>query len=120
AGDEVLREITRLIQTNIRAEDILARYGGEEFLVILPETGKKEAMELADRLRKRIAKKPIKTEKETMRITASFGVAAHTPNTSMDQLIQEADTMLYKAKLNGRNIVMPGLIKLCPRANSGC
>ncbi|MFO7750466.1 MAG: GGDEF domain-containing protein [Desulfobacteraceae bacterium] len=119
AGDEVLKEITRLIQTNIRAEDVLARYGGEEFLVILPETGKKEAMELADRLRRKISQNPIKTEKETIKITASFGVASHTPRTTMDQLIQEADAMLYKAKLNGRNIVMPGLIKLCPQANSG-
>ncbi|MEA1968925.1 MAG: diguanylate cyclase [Thermodesulfobacteriota bacterium] len=118
AGDDVLKDITRSIQQNIRAEDILARYGGEEFIVILPETDKHAAMELADRLRDNISKKMIKTATDTIKITASFGVAAFTPHTNMEQLIKEADEMLYKAKLNGRNIVMPGLIKICSHTNT--
>ncbi|MEA2059085.1 MAG: GGDEF domain-containing protein [Thermodesulfobacteriota bacterium] len=119
AGDTVLKEITRLVQQNIRTEDILARFGGEEFLVVLPGTGRQEAMEMADRLRHKISTKWIKTQEGHIRITASFGVAAYKPRTDMTQLVKSADTMLYKAKLAGRNLVMPGLIKICSKATSG-
>lgn len=114
AGDQVLKSITSLVKDNIRTDDILARYGGEEFMVILPRTGKREAMELADRIRCKIEKKPVKTTEYSIRVTASFGVASLTKNTDTKGLIKTADTMLYKAKLNGRNTVMPGLMKICP------
>jgi len=119
AGDTVLKEITHLVQQNIRTEDILARFGGEEFLVVLPGTGRHEAMEMADRLRHKISTKWIKTEEGQIRVTASFGVAAYKPRTDMAHLVKSADTMLYKAKLAGRNLVMPGLIKICSKATSG-
>jgi len=113
AGDQVLKSITSLVKKNIRTDDILARYGGEEFMVILPRTGKREAMELADRIRFKIEKTPIKTTENSIYITASFGVASLKGNGNATELIKAADTMLYKAKLNGRNTVMPGLIKIC-------
>ncbi len=113
AGDEVLKSIARLVMDNIRVNDVLARYGGEEFMAILPDTGKREAMELADRIRRKIAKKTIKTSEGDIRVTASFGVANFSGHSDAEQLIKDADTMLYKAKLNGRNTVMPGLIKIC-------
>lgn len=112
-GDQVLQEVALLVKENIRQGDILARYGGEEFIAILPETGKAKAMELADRLRVQIAELRIPFNQTNIRVTASFGVAEFTPNTDITRLIEDADTMLYKAKLNGRNTVMPGLIKVC-------
>jgi diguanylate cyclase (GGDEF)-like protein len=112
-GDQVLKEVTLLIQENMRRGDILARYGGEEFIAILPETDKVKAMELADRLRCKIAALRIPFNNKTIRVTASFGVSELLPNTDTSRLIEDADTMLYKAKLNGRNTVMPGLIKVC-------
>jgi diguanylate cyclase (GGDEF)-like protein len=112
-GDEVLREVAMVVKENMRQGDILARYGGEEFIAILPETGRAKAMELADRLRSRIAKLRIPYNQTTLRVTASFGVAELIANTDISRLIEDADTMLYKAKLNGRNTVMPGLIKVC-------
>ena len=112
AGDKVLQDVVSLVQRNIRSGDILARYGGEEFIAILPETGKVKAMELADRLRRKISQKPVSWGGETIRVTASFGVSELTRNADMTRIIQDADTMLYKAKLNGRNTVMPGLIKV--------
>lgn len=112
AGDMVLKEVTRLVQKNMRTGDILARYGGEEFIAILPETDKLKAMELADRLRIKISSHPIAHHGTTIRVTASFGVAEMNRCADMTRIIQDADTMLYKAKLNGRNNVMPGVIKV--------
>ncbi|MBU0971532.1 MAG: GGDEF domain-containing protein [Proteobacteria bacterium] len=112
-GDRVLKEISLLVKDNMRQGDILARYGGEEFVAILPETDKAKAMELADRLRSKIAALRILHNGTCIRVTASFGVSELTPNCDMNKIIQDADTMLYKAKLNGRNTVMPGLIKIC-------
>ncbi len=115
AGDLILKKIAFLVKDNMRQGDILARYGGEEFIAILPETGRHKAMELADRLRARIAAAKICCDDTTtLQVTASFGVSELTPGMDMARLIEDADTMLYKAKHNGRNIVMPGLIKICP------
>ncbi len=113
AGDLVLKKVSVTVKDNMRAGDILARYGGEEFIAILPQTSKSRAIELADRLREIIASLEIRHEGSLIKISASFGVARFIPNADMNKLIQDADTMLYKAKLNGRNRVMPGLIKLC-------
>ncbi|MCK5541415.1 MAG: GGDEF domain-containing protein [Desulfobacterales bacterium] len=120
AGDLVLQKVSSLVKNNIRTADFLARYGGEEFIVILPETNKQKAMELANRIRENVSNTRIKlnTGKE-IRVTASFGVASLGEGSSdMNQLIHDADTMMYKAKLNGRNTVMPGLIKVCPSIDS--
>ncbi len=116
-GDKVLQEISSLVQKKMRADDIFARYGGEEFIAILPETNKSKAMELADRLRSKIAKKVITYNDDTIKITASFGVAQMDQCADMEKIIQDADAMLYKAKLNGRNIVMPGLIRVVDNQN---
>ena len=116
AGDLVLQKIAFLVKDNMRQGDILARYGGEEFIAILPETGRHKAMELADRLRTKIAAAAILYKDTPLRVTASFGVSGLTPGMNMERLIEDADTMLYKAKHNGRNTVMPGLIKVCPGA----
>lgn len=114
AGDEVLKEISRLVADNIRRGDTLARYGGEEFIAVLPETEKHKAIELADRLRLKIQSKEIKTDGGNVRVTASFGIAELDPLTDSSRLIKDADEMLYKAKLSGRNRIMPGLIKISP------
>ncbi|MDD9302418.1 MAG: GGDEF domain-containing protein [Desulfobacter sp.] len=112
-GDQVLKEVSLLIRQGMRKGDVLARYGGEEFIAILPETDKAKAMELADRLRCKIAGLRIPFNGASIRITASFGVSQLEANTDISRLIEDADTMLYKAKVNGRNTVMPGLIKVC-------
>jgi diguanylate cyclase (GGDEF)-like protein len=112
-GDQVLKEVTMLVKENMRRGDVLARYGGEEFIAILPETDKTKAMEMADRLRTKISNLRIPFNNTTIRVTASFGVSELIPNTDVSRIIEDADTMLYKAKLNGRNTVMPGLIKVC-------
>ncbi|MBT8369964.1 MAG: sensor domain-containing diguanylate cyclase [Desulfobacterales bacterium] len=114
SGDEVLKEFVRSILELIRAEtDWLARYGGEEFLLMLPETQLQNAFSLAERLRKHLARKVIKTEDDSISITASFGVtgfnASNPPhNVTPEALINMADKYLYEAKKKGRNRVISG------------
>ena len=118
AGDRVLMEITSTVRQNIRQGDILARYGGEEFIVILPGTDLQKAKELAERLREKISRLEVKNKDRFICVTASFGVAHMQPDSTMDGLVAQADVMLYKAKKNGRNTIMPGLIKVCsPKAS---
>lgn len=113
AGDRVLQKVAETVLNSIRKGDYLARYGGEEFVVILPETKKSRAMELAERLRSRIENLDIRlADDSSLAVTASFGVSAIREDIDEAGFVEEADRMLYKAKAGGRNTVMPGL-KLC-------
>jgi diguanylate cyclase (GGDEF)-like protein len=107
AGDEVLREVSKAVLHTVRKSDYAARYGGEEFLLVLPDTSMSMAVELAERLRCVIEGLKITAGADTIKVTSSFGVAGFKRGLSGDRLIMEADAMLYKAKISGRNIVMP-------------
>lgn len=105
-GDIVLREVGRLVAENIRSMDYCARYGGEEFAILLPHTGHKKALQLAERMRKKIAAHSFQVEGgEPMRITASLGVSGLIKGTDKSKLdlVCEADAALYEAKSSGRN-----------------
>ncbi|MBI3875595.1 MAG: diguanylate cyclase [Verrucomicrobia bacterium] len=102
AGDEVLREVSRLIHTNIRDTDFAARYGGEEFVVLTPFTQRADALALAERVRAAIAGAPWKQRP----VTASIGVACLDAKTkTFGELISAADAALYQSKQAGRNRV---------------
>ncbi len=107
-GDKGLEAIASFMKQSVRAGDMVARYGGEEFSVILPETGKKEAMAVAERIRLCVqaAHYASKNGESGGRLTVSLGVAAF-PEDAEDQkgLIEKADAALYRAKEKGRNRV---------------
>jgi diguanylate cyclase (GGDEF)-like protein len=108
-GDKVLREVSKKLHSELRKSDYIARYGGEEFVVVLPDTKLASAVGLAERLRSALENHSIEISKDkALRATASFGVAALKKNSDVKTLIREADEMLYEAKINGRNMVMPG------------
>ncbi len=106
AGDAVLREVAERLKFSVREVDMVARYGGEEFCVILPETTKKLAVIVAERLRKSVESAEVKTFEEKINTTISIGIATYPENgKDVTSLIEAADTALYKAKHKGRNRV---------------
>lgn len=107
AGDAVLRGIGMVLADTLRISDFTARYGGEEFVVLLPQTSEDKAWLLAERLRKRIAKKRFDYLGKPIQVTVSIGVASISPDclSKVDTLIKDADEALYRAKSKGRNMV---------------
>jgi len=103
-GDQVLREVARLLQESLRDSDVLGRYGGEEFAVLLPVTDARTAERVARRLLRRVADTPIPTEAGELHVQLSVGVAELSPETSsLQELISRADQAMYLAKQAGRN-----------------
>ncbi len=104
-GSSTLREVGRLLAAQVRSVDVATRYGGDEFAIVLPETGKDQAVEMAEKMREEISKvRFLATEGLALRVTASFGVACFPDDTaSADDLLQQADRAMYLAKAAGRN-----------------
>ncbi|MDO4720648.1 MAG: diguanylate cyclase [Peptostreptococcaceae bacterium] len=107
SGDQVLKAFAELIKDTVRESDILGRYGGEEFMVALPNTGGKDALTIAERIRKNMKKKNFDFEEESVHISVSIGVASINEDTrTLAELIERADKALYEAKSQGRNQVL--------------
>lgn len=102
-GDEVLRELAKVIRSNIRTSDMLFRWGGEEFVILAPSTNYQSASKLADTLRARIEQHEINTAGS---ITVSLGVAEHVSGESENAWFRRTDEALYAAKNSGRNRVV--------------
>lgn len=108
AGDQVLREISRLISSLIRKTDLFARYGGEEFMLILPETDHGIALLLAERVRKAVAEMVVESSSGPLQLTISIGVVSTAngkTNREKTQIIEAADQAMYESKKKGRNMV---------------
>ncbi len=107
AGDEVLQQLTNVVQAAIRTEDYFARYGGEEFCVLLPDAGENEAMLMAERLRAQYAAMQMKIDGDLLTSTISIGVAdSRTVGLAFGALVLAGDQALYRAKQQGRNCVL--------------
>jgi len=107
-GDSILKEIAQIFKQNLRSVDIAARYGGEEFAIILPETNLEDAKLIAERLRKKVDAFQFPGQDAMLHVTISLGVAQfdQTRDKSKKDLIKRADSYLYKAKENGRNMIV--------------
>jgi diguanylate cyclase (GGDEF)-like protein len=114
AGDEVLRSVANVIQSQLRVGDTIARYGGEEFVVLLPQTAGHHAREIAERIRATIAGIPLHVQSgHEINVTISIGLSMlKTDESSGDnkqvaeRLLAAADSSLYQAKNTGRNRVV--------------
>jgi two-component system cell cycle response regulator len=111
AGDSVLREIAKRMHATIRPYDAVGRYGGEEFLILLPGCDGSETRNKAERLREAIFHGPVATPAGFLSVTMSIGgvATADWPQDTSNQILQMADSALYRAKEDGRNrTVMAG------------
>jgi diguanylate cyclase (GGDEF)-like protein/putative nucleotidyltransferase with HDIG domain len=110
AGDAVLKGIAEVFHGHLRHSDIPARFGGEEFAILLPETSAQQALDIAERIRRAVAEQrfEVETSSEPIRATISIGVAVY-PDDGADpnEIIHQADLAVYRAKLQGRNRVLP-------------
>jgi diguanylate cyclase (GGDEF)-like protein len=106
AGDEVIRQVARIVSEAIRTTDKVARFGGEEFVVLLRETDLKGAAIFADRIRQTVANTVFELDGQCLRATISIGLAeAELTDVDVDHTIERADRALYVAKSGGRNCV---------------
>lgn len=108
-GDQVLRLVGQSLKQGIKGQDITARYGGEEFAVVLPNTTLRQAIAVADGIRRTVMSKELKkksTGELLGRVTVSAGVSVLKPGDDAESLIERADNCLYAAKRHGRNRVI--------------
>jgi diguanylate cyclase (GGDEF)-like protein/PAS domain S-box-containing protein len=107
AGDAILRQVGKLLETSFRGEDIACRYGGDEFTVILPVGALDIAEQRAQELRKAIENLEIPYLNPTLdRVTVSMGIARFPEHGSTaETLLRSADRALYQAKAAGRNCI---------------
>ncbi len=99
-GDEILEELAKLLQKQMRKSDIVSRFGGEEFFILLPETDLKKAKRITSRLRAAI-KKNRKLKKYNL--TVSGGLTQYKKGDTKKKFMKRADDALYKAKETGRD-----------------
>ena len=106
-GDEVLREVARRLRSVVRESDVIGRFGGDEFIVLCPETGDEQAELIGERLRDAVAQ-PMEWLPSGFAVSASVGVVVHASGEhrpTTDELLEIADSEMYRAKNSGRNRV---------------
>ena len=101
-GDQVLKELTEVINKNLRETDYFIRFGGEEFIVFLPNTPLNPAKDIAERIRRTVEHHTFNT---AGRITISIGVAEYHKTDNRETFLKRSDEKMYEAKNSGRNRV---------------
>lgn len=121
AGDQALAEVAAAIGQCMRASDIFGRVGGEEFAIVLPHTSRRDALAVAERLRRALAGLPFEPDGTARQLTASFGVSTlDIATTTIEGLLANADAALYQAKARGRNMVVAWHNHRRPEENVRC
>lgn len=103
AGDEALKKVGNILKESVRNADIVGRYGGEEFIICLLESDMTMAYKIVERIRNKIQNTIIDIGKNKFNVTMTFGISNYSMNKKYDDVIEEADSALYKGKENGRN-----------------
>jgi two-component system cell cycle response regulator len=107
-GDHVLREVANRIMASLRGIDLSCRFGGEEFVAAFSAVDADRALQIAERLRRKIADTavPVKSDQGPLFVTVSIGAATSVGGDTAESLLKRADQALYRAKKDGRNRVI--------------
>ena len=105
-GDSILKQLSHIIQNNLRDGDIFARWGGEEFIILLEDIGIDKASKIAEKIRKLVEKTEFT---QNIYITISIGYTTIKDTDTLNSLMLRVDELLYQAKENGRNMCISDL-----------
>ncbi len=105
-GDQVIKEVSHLMQAKISQAGVVGRFGGEEFLSIIYDENNNKVFNLADEIRHGIENKSTSLDGVVVNVTVSMGIASSSESQVFQELIDIADKRLYEAKKNGRNQVV--------------
>jgi diguanylate cyclase len=105
AGDGALKHLAGILRDAVRPSDVIARYGGEEFVLLLPDTGIEEGVQVMIRVQRALTRRFFLHQNERVLITFSAGVALWQPGEARDDAIARADRAMYEAKQTGKNRV---------------
>ena len=107
-GDEILRQMGKVLQENLYPLDLAGRYGGEEFIIMMPETSSEQALKTAEKLRNIIDSFQWEVMEKQISVTISIGLVTLNSSNLIDSndIVSKADTALYAAKRQGRNCVV--------------
>lgn len=105
AGDQLLMEITSILQAQLRPGDFLARLGGDEFVVLIQNAGAGLAQDIAERLRRAVELMSFEHNGSVYYVTMSIGVALFSSGEDPKSIVAHADTAMYAAKERGKNRV---------------
>jgi diguanylate cyclase len=113
AGDAVLQGLAHILNSCLRASDVVARYAGDEFAFLVIEASPAHAFVACNRLREKVAATPFELPQGTagngkVTTTISIGLAAYRDSDSLRDFLLRADQMLFEAKEQGRNRVLMG------------
>ncbi|MFT5716293.1 MAG: diguanylate cyclase (GGDEF)-like protein [Oleiphilaceae bacterium] len=106
AGDKVLKDLAATIKKSARQSDLCFRYGGEEFMVILDDTDTVQAINIAERIRLSVEQYTYSYKGKIIPVTISLGSATFENTETLETFKNRADQALYKAKGQGRNLVI--------------
>jgi diguanylate cyclase (GGDEF)-like protein len=104
-GDQVLNQVATLMRGECRPSDLVARIGGEEFALILPGLSQEQGLEFCERLRACVERHDWRHVQPDLRVTLSIGLSQWDGSAEVSELLQAADSQLYRAKRAGRNQV---------------
>ena len=109
AGDKTLQVVSKFLKQNLSDNEFIARWGGEEFVMLLPDMPMQDIDKKLNEIRTKLAAMPFKFKQEKVKITASFGATCFGEKDTTESVFERADEYLYKAKRDGRNLVVTDL-----------
>ncbi|HEY7771713.1 MAG TPA: diguanylate cyclase [Marinagarivorans sp.] len=102
-GDDILKQVVDVMQSNVRRSDVLGRWGGEEFLLVCPGVNAQTVQSLSEKTRQAIAQTHFSDLDDNLQVTVSIGATLFAPQEGFSQCFKRADEALYRAKKTGRN-----------------